>query len=431
MATRFVSSFCFVILLCSAAAEALEGGFSVELIHRDSHKSPFYDPSETPFQRAGKAARRSIARVRGLRTNDEGEPSADISRIDADYLINITIGTPPMSIVAIADTGSDLIWTQCPPCQNCFPQVAPWFNPRASSTYAQVDCNSDKCHVFDLTFCSRQGSTCQYSTSYGDRSYTVGNISTDIIGLSTLTGSAVTFPGMVFGCGFNNDGLYGIHTSGVVGLSPGNASLVSQIGGNEGTHFAYCLVPFFSTSKYTSKLTFGSDALLTGPGIVTTPMIIKSKRLYYHITLEGISINGKRFEVSGSSGQGAVTGNMIIDSGTTLTWLPSDFYRQIEPAVSAAIDLPRPKDPIEGYNLCYTSSGVLKGAPSITVHFTGADVVLNWYNAFFQVEENITCFSFVPTDDQPMYGNLAQMDFMISYDLTLGTLSFKPYDCAN
>ncbi|KAI4312639.1 hypothetical protein MLD38_037441 [Melastoma candidum] len=396
MATPSVSSFCFVILLCSAAAEALEGGFSVELIHRDSPNSPFYDPSETPFQRAEKAVRRSIARIRGLRSNDEGEPSAGISRIDGEYLINITIGTPPVSIMAIADTGSDLMWTQCQPCDVCFPQVLPLFIPRASSTYEQVHCVSDKCHLFEKTFCNTQGFTCQYSAVYGDQSYSEGNISTDIIGLSTLMGSAVPFPGMAFGCGFNNDGLFGIHTTGIVGLSAGNTSLVSQIGGNEGTLFSYCLVPFFSTSK----LTFGRPL---GP----TP--------------------NSPFEVSGSSGPGAVTGNMIIDSGTTLTWLPSDLYRQIEPAVSAAIDLPRAKDPIAGYSLCYTSSGVLKGAPSITVHFTGADVVLNWYNAFFQVKEDITCFSFAPTDDLPIYGNLAQMDFRISY----GALLFQPTDCAD
>ncbi|KAI4312586.1 hypothetical protein MLD38_037391 [Melastoma candidum] len=353
MATPSVSSFCFVILLCSAAAEALEGGLSVELIHRDSPKSPFYDPSETPFQRAEKAVRRSIACVRDLRSNDEGEPSADISRIDGEYLINITIGTPPVSMMTIADTGSDLIWTQCQPCDVCFPQVAPLFNPRASSTYEQVHCVSDKCHLYDKTFCNTEGFTCQYSAVYGDQSHSEGNISTDIIELTTLSGSPepVPFPGMAFGCGIKNDGLFSIHATGIVGLSAGKASLVSQIGGYLSRLFAYCLVPFFSTSKYTSKLTFGFDAQLTGPGIVTTPLILKSPRQYYYLTLEGISVNGKKFMVSGSSGPGAVTGNMVIDSGTTLTWLPSNLYGQIVQAVSAAISLPRAKDPIAGYGL--------------------------------------------------------------------------------
>ncbi|KAI4312559.1 hypothetical protein MLD38_037364 [Melastoma candidum] len=433
MATPSVSSFCLVILLCSAAAKALEGGLSVELIHRDSPKSPFYDPSETPFQRAEKAVRRSIARVRGLRSNDEGEPSADISRIDGEYLVNITIGTPPVSIMAIADTGSDLIWTQCQPCDACFPQVAPLFNPKASSTYEQVHCVSDKCHLYDKVFCNREGFTCHYSAVYGDQSHSEGVISTDVIGLSTLAASPepVPFPGMAFGCGIKNDGLFSIHATGIVGLSAGKASLVSQMGGYLSKLFAYCLVPFFSTSKYTSKLTFGSDAQLVGDGVVITPLILKSPRQYYYLTLEGISVNGKKFVVSGSSGPGAVTGNMVIDSGTTLTWLPSNLYGQIVQAVSAAISLPRAKDPIAGYGLCYESSGELKGAPSITVHFTGADVVLNWYNAFFEVKEGITCFSFAPTDDIPIYGNLAQMNFWVSHDLTLNALLFKPADCAD
>ncbi|KAI4312545.1 hypothetical protein MLD38_037352 [Melastoma candidum] len=136
--------------------------------------SPFYDPSETPFQRVGKAVRRSIARVRGLRSNDAGGPSADISRIDGEYLMNITIGTPPVSIMALADTGSSLIWTQCQPCNVCYPQVAPLFNPRDSSTYMELQCDSDKCRVLEQSFCPKQGSTCQYSVSYGDKSYSKG-----------------------------------------------------------------------------------------------------------------------------------------------------------------------------------------------------------------------------------------------------------------
>ncbi|KAI4312606.1 hypothetical protein MLD38_037410 [Melastoma candidum] len=390
-----------------SAAEAFEGSFSVELIPRDSPMSPFYDPSETPFHRVGKAVRRSIARVRGLRSNDAGGPSADISRIDGEYLMNITIGSPPVGIMALADTGSSLIWTQCQPCDVCYPQ----------------------CRVLEQSFCPKQGSTCQYSVSYGDKSYSKGNISTDVFGFGSTSGSPFTLSGMVFGCGFNNYGLFGIHSTGIVGLGGGDASLISQIGGSSGTKFSYCLVPFFSTTKTTSKLSIGRDAEVIGPGTFTTPLIPNSPKIYYYLTLEGISINGEKFEVSGSSGKGADPGNMIIDSGTTLTWLPSDLYQQIEPAVSAAIDLPRAKEIINPFKLCYTSSGVLRGAPSIMVHFTDADVVLNWYNAFLQITENIICFSFVPTNGQAIYGNLAQMDFLIGYDLTIGTLSLQPADC--
>ncbi|KAI4312611.1 hypothetical protein MLD38_037415 [Melastoma candidum] len=79
------------------------------------------------------------------------------------------------------------------------------------------------------------------------------------------------------------------------------------------------------------------------------------------------------------SGRGAGEGNMIIDSGTTLTLLPPDLYEQVVPAVYAAIQLPKAQDPGGALKLCYRSSGVSQAAPNITVHFTGADVKLNWY----------------------------------------------------
>ncbi|KAI4370875.1 hypothetical protein MLD38_019175 [Melastoma candidum] len=432
MAPSYASSFCFVILLCSAAAEAIDGGFTVELIPRDSPKSPFYNPLETPFQRVGKAMRRSIARFAGLRSNAAGAPSADITNSGGEFLVNITIGTPPVQIVAIADTGSDLIWTQCKPCSSCFEQEAPLFDPSKSRTYAIVPCNSAKCQVYDQTSCSSRGSACRYQASYGDQSYTNGNIATDIIGLGSSSGTSIKFPGAVFGCGYDNAGTFDTHTSGIVGLGGGDSSLVSQIRRSSGGKFSYCLVPISSTSQSSSKLSFGANAQVEGGGTVSTPLIKKSQKTFYYLTLEGLSINGKKFEVSGSSGRGTDKGNIIIDSGTTLTYLPPDLYKRIEPAVSAAIHLPVAKDPEGFLKLCYKSSGEFKGAPNITVHFTGADVKLNWYNAFVNIEEDISCFGFVPSSfDLSIYGNVAQSNFLIGYDLTAAKLSFKPSDCTS
>ncbi|KAE9593625.1 hypothetical protein Lalb_Chr18g0045041 [Lupinus albus] len=50
--------------------EALNEGFSVELIHRDSPKSPFYNSSETPFERMANAIHRSFERVKQFYQED-------------------------------------------------------------------------------------------------------------------------------------------------------------------------------------------------------------------------------------------------------------------------------------------------------------------------------------------------------------------------
>jgi hypothetical protein len=48
---------------------------------------------------------------------------------EGEFLTQIALGTPNQSFTAIVDTGSDLVWTQCLPCESCFPQTGPEFNP--------------------------------------------------------------------------------------------------------------------------------------------------------------------------------------------------------------------------------------------------------------------------------------------------------------
>ena len=46
-------------------------GFSADLIHRDSPKSPFYNPTETSAQRLRNAVHRSVNRVVHFNVKDE------------------------------------------------------------------------------------------------------------------------------------------------------------------------------------------------------------------------------------------------------------------------------------------------------------------------------------------------------------------------
>lgn len=60
---------------------------------------------------------------------------------------NLSIGTLPIDILVIVDTGSDLTWTQCEPCVDCFKQLAPIFNPKNSSSYKTIGCNNKICKM--------------------------------------------------------------------------------------------------------------------------------------------------------------------------------------------------------------------------------------------------------------------------------------------
>ncbi|KDO42750.1 hypothetical protein CISIN_1g014537mg [Citrus sinensis] len=235
MAT-FLSCVFILFFLCFyvvSPIEAQTGGFSVELIHRDSPKSPFYNSSETPYQRLRDALTRSLNRLNHFNQNSSISSSkasqADIIPNNANYLIRISIGTPPTERLAVADTGSDLIWTQCEPCppSQCYMQDSPLFDPKMSSTYKSLPCSSSQCASLNQKSCS--GVNCQYSVSYGDGSFSNGNLATETVTLGSTTGQAVALPGITFGCGTNNGGLFNSKTTGIVGLGGGDISLISQM----------------------------------------------------------------------------------------------------------------------------------------------------------------------------------------------------------
>ncbi|KAE9620895.1 hypothetical protein Lal_00018932 [Lupinus albus] len=432
---RMYSSLIFLLFfLCDISL--IEGfGFSVELIHRDSPKSPFYIPSETHFERVAKAIRRSINQA-----NHFNKPSFSTKNIESDvlanrgdYLMSYSIGTPPVKILGIADTGSDIIWLQCEPCDPCSPQTSPIFDPSKSTTYKNIPCTSDACQSVRDTSCSSEGSqqSCQYRIGYGDGSKSQGDLSLDTLSFSSTKGSAVSFPKTVIGCGTSNTlGNQG-PGSGIVGLGNGPVSLITQLGSSIQGKFAYCLAPSLSRTTSPTKLNFGSEAVVSGDGTVSTPLFLD--KTFYYLTLEAFSVGNKRVEFGSSSSSSGGSGNIIIDSGTTLTLLPSDVYSELESTVASEITLNRVEAPSPSLSLCYEapSDGNLD-VPVITAHFTGADVKLNALNTFFQVSEDTICFTFVPTN-QPVsiYGNLAQQNFLVGYDLQKKTLQFKPTDCTN
>ena len=412
-----------IVILCSLSLiEASNDGFSVELMHRDSPKSPFYDPSETPQQRLANTLRRSINRVNHFRPTSSFSTNAVDSEIVPDsgeYLMQYAVGTPPVKVFGIADTGSDLTWLQCAPCTECYKQKDPIFDPAKSSTYKTVPCTAPQCRTVSGQ-CVRSNN-CEYTLTYGDGSSSGGDVALDTVTL----GSTARFPQTVIGCGHDNTGVFSNKGSGIVGLGNSAISLVSQLSTSIAGKFSYCLVPFDKPDAK-SKLNFGTNAVVSGPGAVTTPLTTSESDVFYTLTLEAVSVGPTRINpISAKSAEG----NIIIDSGTTLTVLPSNLYTGFEAALKAQIKLPVVKDP-EASNLCFYSPESTFKVPTIIAHFTGgADVTLSAPYTFLG-NETITCMAFTPADDDiAIFGNLAQADQLVGYDIVKKTVSFKPTDC--
>ncbi|KAI4333294.1 hypothetical protein L6164_018124 [Bauhinia variegata] len=405
----------FVILLfCRAETKAPlpSTGFSIDLIHRDlSPLSPFYNSSMTPSERVRKAAQRSISRF------DENKAQTDIMHNlnKGDYLMKFFIGSPPVETLAVADTGSDLIWVPCLPCGNCNQQTA--FDPAKSSTFKVENCDSQACNSLQIHSCGNSNQ-CRYRYSYGDKTYTIGDLATESINFGSTNGQAASFPESVFGCGYDNHqfGRSESPTTGLVGLGRGALSLVSQLSDQLGHKFSYCLSPSSS-----SKLKFGSEATISGNGVVSTPIFSEKDPSFYYLNLEGISVGQKTIQT------GKTDGNIVIDSGTTLTILETSFYNNLRAAVVEAIGVQEVQNPPQEFDLCYTS-GSVQQFPSFVFHFTSADIKLQTENMFTGVG-NLLCFSAVPSDGLSLFGNIAQINFHVKYDNEENKVSFAPADC--
>ncbi|KAA8528179.1 hypothetical protein F0562_035570 [Nyssa sinensis] len=417
--------------------QAKMAGFSVDLIHRDSKLSPFYNPSSTRSERARDDALRSIARANRFNPSNFNEPNNIVSGVNPDggtrtYFMKFAIGTPPVEIFAIADTGSDLIWSQCKPCNQCFTQILPLFDPSNSVTYKNLPCHTKPCQSLILTPCPTQKDECPYYYSYNDRSYTKGLLATDTFTFDSTGRSGVaSFPEIVFGCGYDNGGtLFSTgQASGIVGLAAGQLSLVSQLSTEIEKKFSYCLLPDTATSA--SKLRFGADSVLSGEGIVSTPLTLKqtinTSALFYYLNLEAVSVGGMRIKNTLVAPNG---GNIIIDSGTTLNFLNIPLYNEVAAVITEIINLNPVQDPRGVYSLCFDKIS-FRMVPEVNIvyHFTGADVAWKPLNTFIELDV-VTCLMILPTQGVNFYGNVAQVNFQVEYDLTRMMLSFAAADCS-
>ncbi|CAI9785428.1 unnamed protein product [Fraxinus pennsylvanica] len=425
----FHSYFFFTLLIsCNVISliDASNNGITVDLIHRDSPLSPFYNPNITRFERLRNMFHRSIARKASLNptsisTTDSFQ--APLEPRGGEYLMRISIGTPPVEILAIADTGSDLLWTKCLPCKNC-KQNAPLFDPRKSSSYRHLSCRPNKLRYGPEIDTSCENNNLRYSVTYRDHTYSKGYLSEETISLQSNSGKSVPFK-VAFGCGTDN---HEISEDGIIGLGGGDLSLVNQSYKSTDGKFSYCLTQI--DEPYSpSKISFGRKALVLGPNVVSTPLIKTSDDTFYYLNLEGVTVGTNRLNYGNTCVHDQ--GNIIIDSGTTLTYFPVQFYQELESALVEVIKGKRVMDPLGLCELCYRTKREDFVAPKIVVHFTDADLELSSTSTFLDGENGTLCLTMVPSNDSTyIFGNLNQINQLVGYDLVNNKVSFKPTDCS-
>ncbi|KAK7838666.1 aspartic proteinase cdr1 [Quercus suber] len=326
----------FIGLLATTASN--NGGFTVELIHPYSPKSPFYNANITFSGHLNKYYPNAI--------------QSQVTALNTQHLMKVSIGTPPVDIYGIVDTSSDIVWTQCVTCDGCYKQINPMFDPHKSPTY--------------------------------NASIAQGALAKEKVTMISTFGQTVSLD-IAFGCGHNNAETFNDHEMGLIGLGGGFVSFVSQIGSIFGSNkFSQCLLPYDIDPSISSKISFSNGSEVIGDGVVSTPLVAKEDKTPYFVTLEGISV-GDTY-VPFNSSRKLSKGNMLLDSGTPPTIVLFDFYDPLAAKVTKT-------------NL---------DEPILTVHFEGANVQLMPIHTFVPLKDGVYCFAMQESNgDVGIYGNYA------------------------
>ncbi|XP_040997906.1 protein ASPARTIC PROTEASE IN GUARD CELL 2-like [Juglans microcarpa x Juglans regia] len=424
--------------------ETSDGKWKLKLLHRDkitaaSLHHNFHDRFRELMKRD---VSRFTSLIRRLTINGTSSTSDDpyhhevleenfgsdvVSGMDqgsGEYFVRIGVGSPPTSQYMVIDSGSDIAWVQCQPCNQCYRQSDPVFDPADSASFAGVSCSSAVCDRLEKAGC--HGGRCRYEVSYGDGSYTKGTLA-----LETLTFGRTVIRNVAIGCGHTNQGMF-VGAAGLLGLGGGSMSFVGQLGGEAGGAFSYCLVS--RGTETSGSLEFGRGAMPMGAAWVP---LIRNPRApsFYYVGLSGLGVGGMRVPIPEEMFRLTELGygGVVMDTGTAVTRLPTMAYEAFREAyIDQTRNLPRATG-VPIFDTCYDLSGFVSvRVPTVSFYFSGGPILtLPAKNILIPVNEGGTfCFAFAPSSSGlSIIGNIQQEGIQITFDGANGFVGFGPDVC--
>ncbi|CAK7323394.1 unnamed protein product [Dovyalis caffra] len=347
-----------------------------------------------------------------------------------NYYVKLGLGSPPKYYAMILDTGSSLTWLQCQPCViYCHAQAGPLFDPSVSKTYKRLSCGTAECSrlkaaTLNDPVCETDSKSCLYTASYGDASFSLGYLSQDLL---TLT-SSQTLPHFTYGCGQDNQGLFG-RAAGIIGLARDKLSMLAQLSTKYGYAFSYCLPSANSRSSGGGFLSIGN---ISPAAYKFTPMLTDSKNpSLYFLRLTTIAVSGRPLGLAAANYRVPT----IIDSGTVITRLPMSIYAALREAFVKIMSTKYAKAPAYStLDTCFKGSvKSISAVPEIKMIFQGgADLTLRAPNVLIEADPGVTCLAFAGssgTNQIAIIGNRQQQTYNIAYDVSASRIGFAPGSC--
>ncbi|KAL6293660.1 hypothetical protein ACE6H2_001802 [Prunus campanulata] len=361
------------------------------------------------------------------------------------YYAKIGIGTPTKDYYVQVDTGSDIMWVNCIQCEDC-PQKSSLgidltlYDVKQSSTGKLVTCNQDFClEVNDgpLSGCAGNMS-CPYLQIYGDGSSTAGYFVKDVVFYDRVSGDLQTTSSngsVIFGCGATQSGDLGSSgegaLDGILGFGKSNSSIISQLAssGKVKKMFAHCL---------DGKNGGGIFAIgrVVQPKVNVTPLV--PNQPHYSVNMKAVQVGRSFLNLPTDVFEAGDRKGTIIDSGTTLAYLPDVVYG---PLVSKIISQQKDLNvqTVHGEYTCFQYSGsVDDGFPPVTFYFENSLSLKVYPHDYLFPYEAFWCIGWQNSGMQSsdrknltLLGDLVLSNKLVLYDLENQTIGWTEYNCSS
>lgn len=360
------------------------------------------------------------------------------------YFVSFRVGSPPQKFVLIADTGSDLTWMHCNhKGENCPKDgLTPpnrMFQADASSTFKTIPCSSRTCKVdlqdtFSLSMCPTPNTPCAYDYSYFDGSKVRGFFANE-----TVTAGSIDRPKKVrlkevtVGCTDWANGNFH-NADGVLGLGFGKNSFAATAAKLFDNKFSYCLVDHLSPSNFANFLNFGNTSKQHIQNMQHTQLILGELNPFYAVNVSGISIAGKMLNVPPEMWHIHGAGGVILDSGTTLTFLGEPAYAATVAALRAPLEKYKKLGHVLGpLRFCYNDPRFdMADVPQFVLHFAdGAKFVPPKKSYVIDADVGVKCIGFASAGwpANTVIGNIMQQNHLWEFDLANHRLGYAPSTC--
>ncbi|KAK8548086.1 hypothetical protein V6N13_055082 [Hibiscus sabdariffa] len=361
------------------------------------------------------------------------------------YYAKIGIGTPAKDYYVQVDTGSDLMWVNCIQCEECPKRSSlgidlTLYNIKDSATGKLVSCEQEFCHVINggpLSGCTANAS-CPYLEIYGDGSSTAGHFVKDVVLYDRVSGDLKTSSAngsVIFGCGATQSGNLDSSNEealdGILGFGKSNTSMISQLAssGKVKKMFAHCLDGINGGGIF-------AIGHVVQPKVNMTPLV--PNQPHYNVNMTAVQVGHDFLNLTTNIFESGDLPETIIDSGTTLAYLPEIIYG---PLVSKILSQ-QPHLKLQTVNddyKCFQYTKSLDDAfPNVTFHFEKSVILKVHPHDYLFPYNGLWCIGWqnsgLQSRDQKnmtLLGDLVLSNKLVLYDLENQVIGWTEYNCSS